>query len=77
MPVREWMRPRVKWMRPLLAVAYPFLVLGALQGLEPRWVAVGLGLVVGMRAVTAWRWPLPRDARRLTLPAPCDETLRL
>lgn len=57
------------WLRALLPVAYPFLIFGALQGLEPRQVALGLGAVVGLRAVTAWRWPPAADVRRLLPPA--------
>lgn len=62
-------RPWSGRLRALLPLAYPFLAFAALRGLEPRQVAIGLGAVVGLRAVTAWRWPPPADARRLVAPA--------
>lgn len=56
-------------LRPLLAVAYPFLVFGALQGLEPRSVAVCFALVFAARALAGWRRPSVPELRRLLVPA--------
>lgn len=59
----------MKVLRGLLAVAYPFLVFGGLRLASPRWVALGLAALFGMRAVTRWRRPSAAELRRLLWPA--------
>jgi uncharacterized membrane protein len=59
----------MKVLRGLLAVGYPFLVFGGLRVAEPRWVALGLGALFGLRAVTRWRRPTADELLRLLWPA--------
>jgi uncharacterized membrane protein len=59
----------MKPLRVLLALAYPFLVFGALRGLQPRAVAAALAVVLLLRAVTLWRRPQRDEVRRLLPPA--------
>ena len=62
-------RSRSEWLHALLPVAYPFLVVAALQGLSARWVALLLALVVSLRAMGVWRRPLPGARSQLLVPA--------
>lgn len=60
----------MRWLRGALAVAYPFLVFGALrQGLEPRFVALLVAGALALRAAARWRRPTAAEARRLLAPA--------
>ncbi len=59
----------MKLFRALLTAAYPLLVYAGLQVLEPRWIAIGLGAVIGLRAVTRWRRPSADELRELAMPA--------
>lgn len=45
----------MKTVRVLLTLAYPLLVFAGLKLAEPRWIALGLAVVVGIRAVLRWR----------------------
>lgn len=53
----------------LLAVAYPFLVLGGLQVLEPRQLVLATGAVLAVRAVLHRRAPTREQLRSLVVPA--------
>ena len=41
----------MKWLGVILGLAYPFLVLAALQWWEPRWIAVGVATAFVLRGV--------------------------
>lgn len=55
--------------RGLLAVAYPFLIFAGLRWLEPRWLALLLGITVSLRAMMSWHRPSADELRRLIVPA--------
>jgi uncharacterized membrane protein len=59
----------MKVLRGLLAAGYPFLVFGGLRVAEPRWIALGLGALFGLRAVTRWRRPSTAELLQLLWPA--------
>jgi uncharacterized membrane protein len=59
----------VKILSGVLAAAYPFLVLAGLHWLEPRFLAVLLGLAVAARAVARCRRPSVEELGRLLAPA--------
>ncbi len=55
----------MRLLRALLAVAYPFVVFGGLQISEPRWVALALLALLGLRAGTRLRRPSAQELRLL------------
>jgi uncharacterized membrane protein len=58
----------MRLLRALIAVAYPFLIFLGLRWLEPRWVAMGLGAAVVLRALLRWHRPSAEEVRRLAVP---------
>jgi len=56
-------------LRALLTAAYPLLVYAGLEILEPRTLALGLGAIVCLRAVTRWHRPSAQELRQLAPPA--------
>ncbi len=59
----------MRLLRGLLAVAYPLVIFGGLQMLEPRWVALGLATLFALRGATRGRRPTAEELRRVLKPA--------
>ena len=59
----------MKIVRVALGVGYPFLLYGALQILEPRTVALGVGALLLLRLFIQRHRPAAQDLRRLLIPA--------
>jgi uncharacterized membrane protein len=59
----------MKLLRGLLAVAYPFLIFAGLRWLEPRWLALLLGVSLLLRSATRWQRPSRQELQRLLAPA--------